>query len=108
MESVKVGDKIASGRRYSSGTDIHTVTRITAKTGVCDSGLKFRLDDFKIIGADNFGPFSVRIPTENDLMDARIRSATTRLKSFAVTASNIESVEMLLRSNATALSRAAE
>ena len=97
MTELKHGTLIATNRKFGTGVELHRIVRDTATTYVCDTGVRFRKDDLKIVGADRFGPFSGRTPSSADILSARIRAAQEAIKRLVVTEENLERVEAAIR-----------
>lgn len=93
---LKIGDKIATDKKYSSGVDIHVIERVTPTTYVTGK-YRFKKDGLSVIGADKYsGPFNGRIPTENDWMKYRIQQASVAVKKVLINEKNIDLAEKFI------------
>lgn len=92
---LEIGDKIVTNQKYGSGIEIHVIDRITPTTYVTKTYV-FKKDGLKIVGADKFGPYRGRIPTENDLMKDRIQKASILVKKVLINENNIDLAEKFI------------
>lgn len=96
MSELKIGDKICTNAQYGQGVKIHVIERMTPTRYVSKDGTQFKKDGLGIVGADKYGPYKGRIPTESDIISSRASAAKHALKSLVIDAENIDAVEALL------------
>lgn len=97
LDGIKPGDVLAIDKTYSSGFALHVVERLTNTQAVTVNGIRVALKDGKVIGSSGYSVRYARIPTDADILEHRINTATVRLKKLVVTEDNVDRVEAFLK-----------
>lgn len=99
QNELKIGDAIAIDERMGDGVILAKIKRLTDTMYVCDSHMRFRKKDLRLIGSssDMWSPSHGRIPTDSDLLRRRLHKARVLMRRFSVDEDSLEDVEKLLR-----------